>query len=117
MTLEECYAAIGGDYDGVMHRFMTAERVRRFVLKMPADPNFDLLEESMKAKDYPTVFRASHSLKGIALNLGFTALADSSSKLSDMFRSGKPEGDYSELYEQVCNAYHQVMDAIECLDP
>ncbi len=116
MTLEECYAAVGGDYEGVLHRFMSPDRVRRFVLKLPADPNFNLLEEAIKAQDFSTAFRAAHSLKGIGLNLGFTALADSSSKLSDALRSGTPDEGYEALYEKVREDYRQTMDALQCLD-
>ena len=33
-----------------------------------------LFEESWAKKDYETAFRAMHTLKGVAVNLGFTAL-------------------------------------------
>ncbi len=116
MTLEECYAAMDADYEGVLHRFMTADRVKRFLLKLPADNNFASLEESIKAQDFATAFRAAHSLKGIGLNLGLTVLADSSSQLSEALRDGTPKEGYEALYDKVCKDYHQAIDAIECLD-
>ena len=35
MTLEQVYAAIGGDYKGVMERLPSADFVRRFALHTP----------------------------------------------------------------------------------
>lgn len=37
MTLEQVYAAIGGDYKGVMERLPSADFVRRFALKFLQD--------------------------------------------------------------------------------
>jgi len=116
MTLEECYAAMDGDYEGVLHRFRKQEMVRRFLTKLPADPNYEELVTAMEAKDYPTAFRASHSLKGIGLNLGLTVLAEVSSHLSDKLRTGTPEDGYEELYEQVQKEYKRAIDAIASLD-
>ncbi len=116
MTLEECYAAIGADYDGVLRRFMTAERIKRFVTKLPADNNFNMLKDAIESKDFELAFRAAHTLKGLGLNLGLTQLADSSAKLSDALRSGNPTEGYETIYEQLCKDYNQAIDAINCLD-
>ena len=40
MTLEQVYAAIGGDYKGVMERLPSADFVRRFALKFLQDDSF-----------------------------------------------------------------------------
>ena len=70
MTLQECYVKIGGDYNDILHRFMNENMVRKFVLKFPQDNNMALFEESWAKKDYETAFRAMHTLKGVAVNLG-----------------------------------------------
>ncbi len=116
MTLEECYAAMNADYEGVLRRFMTEDRVKRFVTKLPADNNFDMLKAAMEKKDFEAAFRAAHTLKGLGLNLGLTALSDSSAKLSDALRSGTPAEGYETMYEQLCQDYTQTIDAINCLD-
>ena len=74
MTLQECYVKIGGDYNDILHRFMNENMVRKFVLKFPQDNNMALFEESWTKKNYETAFRAMHTLKGVAINLGFTTL-------------------------------------------
>ncbi len=94
MTLQECYAALGGDYDDVTARLHGERLVRKFVLKYLDDPSFDLLCTSMAAKNYEEAFRAAHTIKGMCQNLSFTKLLDSSSRLSDALRHGwTPEAD------------------------
>lgn len=44
MTLEQMYAAIGGDYKGVMERLPSADFVRRFALKFLQDDSFPNLK-------------------------------------------------------------------------
>lgn len=78
---------IGGDYNDILHRFMNENMVRKFVLKFPQDNNMALFEESWAKKDYKTAFRAMHTLKGVAVNLGFTALYNVSSALTEKLRS------------------------------
>ena len=74
MTLEQVYAAIGGDYKGVMERLPSADFVRRFALKFLQDDSFPNLKKALEEKDAPTAFRAAHTLKGVCQNLGFDAL-------------------------------------------
>ena len=88
MTLQECYAAMGGDYEDVSARLRSDRLVQKFVLKYLDDPSFDLLCASMAEKDYEQAFRAAHTIKGVCQNLGFTQLLDSSSQLSDALRHG-----------------------------
>ena len=71
MTLEQVYAAIGGDYKGVMERLPSADFVRRFALKFLQDDSFPNLKKALEEKDALTAFRAAHTLKGVCQNLGF----------------------------------------------
>ena len=65
MTLEQMYAAIGGDYKAVMERLPSADFVRRFALKFLQDDSFPNLKKALEAQDAPTAFRAAHTLKGV----------------------------------------------------
>ena len=52
----------------------------------------------MAASDRDTAFRASHTLKGLCLNLGFTPLAKVSSELCEALRPGTfSEDDLAEV--------------------
>ena len=79
MTLRECYEMMCGDYEGVTGRLVSESLVRKFALKFLNDPSFGQLQAAIESGDGAEAFRASHTLKGICLNLGFTALFDASS--------------------------------------
>ncbi len=88
MTLQECYAAMGGDYADVTARLHSDRLVQKFVVKYLNDQSFELLCAAMAEKNYEEAFRAAHTIKGICQNLSFTKLLDSSSRLSDALRHG-----------------------------
>ena len=58
MTLQECYTALGGDYDEVLGRLRSESLVQKFVLKFPADPSYDMLQTALAAQDWAEAFRA-----------------------------------------------------------
>lgn len=89
MTLEQMYAAIGGDYKGVMERLPSADFVRRFALKFLQDDSFPNLKKALEAQDAPTAFRAAHTLKGVCQNLGFDALYAPASALTEALRAAR----------------------------
>ncbi len=94
MTLQECYEAIGGDYQDVISRLRSDRLVQKFVLKFLDDGSYDLFCSSMESGNYEEAFRAVHTIKGICQNLGFRRLLKSSAEMSDALRHGwTPEAD------------------------
>lgn len=114
MTIQECYAALGGDYQEVLSRLYSEALVQRFVGKFLSDPSFQLLEDSMKAENYDEAFRAAHTLKGVCQNLAFTKLGRSSSALTDALRD-QWAPDVPSLAEEVRRDYQQTVDSIRLL--
>ena len=112
MTLQECYAAMGADYDEVMGRLRSERLVQKFVLKFPADGSFALLESSLAQGDIQEAFRAAHTIKGMCQNLSFTKLAQSSSELTEALRDGVKKPEAEGLLAQVQADYHETTDAI-----
>ncbi len=111
MTLQECYAALEGDYQGVLGRLTSERMVQKFVLKFLNDGSYDLLVRSMEEENYPEAFRAAHTIKGVCQNLDFTRLYRSSNQLSEALRNGfTPEA--PALVEQVKSDYAQTISAI-----
>lgn len=88
MTLQECYAALGGDYEDVVARLRSDMLVQKFILRFLDDKSYDLFCTSMAEKNYEEAFRAAHTVKGICQNLSFTRLLKSSSEMSDALRNG-----------------------------
>ncbi len=119
MTMQECYAALGGDYADVTARLRSERLVQKFVLKYLDDRSFDLLCTAMAEGNYEEAFRAAHTIKGMCQNLSFTRLLASSSQLADALRHGwTPEA--VPLMEQVradhlavTAAIHAFQDACE----
>lgn len=112
MDLRKVYAECGGDYEDVIGRLITEERVERFVKKFADSTDYDMLMEAVAQKDHEGIFRYSHNLKGLSLNLSFTELQKSSSELCELFRNGAPTEDYSEVLERVTRDRKRVVDAI-----
>lgn len=114
MTLEECYEAMGGNYEEVLGRLRSERLVRKFVLKFPNDKSYELFCTMMAEKNYDEAFRAVHTIKGVCQNLGFARLLQSSSRMSDALRHGwTPEAD--ELTPQLKEDYRITTDAIRKL--
>lgn len=74
MTLEAFYAKIGGNSADVLRRLPSEAMVRKFIGKYPADTSWGSLESAINSQDWEAAFRAAHTLKGVAQNLGFQKL-------------------------------------------
>lgn len=51
MTLQECYAAMGGNYDEVLGRLRSDRLIQKFVLKFVDDGSYQLLLDSMASQN------------------------------------------------------------------
>ena len=111
MTLQECYAAMGGSYDDAIGRLRSERLVQKFILKFLDDGSYDLLCRSMEEKNYEEAFRAAHTIKGVCQNLSLSKLQDSSSRLCESLRNGyTPES--AALLEETTADYRRTADAI-----
>ena len=105
MTLQECYAALEGDYQEVLGRLYSEALVQKFVGKFLSDKSFQLLQDTLKAGDYEEAFRA------VTQNLSFTRLYQSSHEITEALRTKdydlalqllpKVEGDYTRTAEAI----------------
>lgn len=115
MNLKECYIAFEGNYDEVMGRLMTEERVKKFLALFLKDDSFTSLCNAMEQADYETAFRMAHTLKGNCLNLGLSRLFGSSSNITEALRGNVNNG-ADELLPQVKADYELTVNAIKELD-
>ena len=112
MTLQECYAKLGGDYEGTLGRLCSEKLVEKFALKFLADDSYSLLEESIQVGNYSDAFRAVHTLKGVSLNLGFTKLYQVSDVLTEALRDSNQLED-EKLLENVKEEYQRTIDLLQ----
>ncbi|MDE7168335.1 MAG: Hpt domain-containing protein [Clostridia bacterium] len=114
MTLEKFYEKIGGNYADTISRLMTEERILRFVRKFPADDSFNALKDALVRGSQEEAFRAAHTLKGVAQNLGFTALYEKASAVTEVLRGGSL--DVAALMPDLESVYRLTVDGIADLD-
>ena len=116
MNVSDFYDAIGGDLAGTRSRLMNDERILKYLRRFPQTGDLEALCAAMTEQNWENAFRASHNLKGMALNLGLTPLAAVSSDLCETMRHGAPAEDNSALYQQVLDAYESVVALIPSLE-
>ena len=110
-------ASIGGDYGEAKARFQNDERIVRFLNMFPGDDSMQNLTNAMNTGDTTTAFRAVHTLKGVALNLGLGSLAHASSQMTEALRGqDKLPESVQPLYEAVQKEYAAVCSALEQLE-
>ena len=113
MTIRAFYDSVGGSYDDVMGRLSSEALVLKFLRMLPRDGNMALLDAAMDSADAPSAFRAAHTLKGVALNLGLTALAGVCSEMAEALRgSDTLPASAPALFEAVQREYDKVTGAL-----
>ena len=115
MDIKECYEQMQGDYESAMSRLMKEERIKKYLAKFARSCEYDALCEAMAAQNWDGVFRATHTMKGVALNMGINKLGESASELCEMVRNGAPTGDVDAAFEVVKEDYARTVAAIDAL--
>ena len=109
MTAKEFYETIGQNYEEVLERLAGSEAlVLRFLKKFSTDKTFSELEKAMEARDIEMIFRQSHTLKGVAANLGLKPLFE---VLVEITRHGGSEG-IDEAFEKIKKDYEEIIRLI-----
>lgn len=112
MTLEQCYAAMGGNYADVIGRLHSETFVQKFVLKFAEGTDFDALHAALDEGRTQDAFRAAHTIKGVASNLGMTELYATSSQLTELLRDGI-QRDVSAALAELDASYRKTLNAIQ----
>ena len=121
LALALFYDQIGGDLADVRKRLVTDERIDKFVRIFLSDETYAALEHAFENGLSEPAFRAAHTLKGVGRDLGFTALSQCASDLTEALRADEA-GVYgnmeeaAELYARVRAAYADIVAAMPLLD-
>ena len=86
MTLQECYEAIGGNYEDVLKRLRSEVLIKKFTLKFLEDKSYSQLKQALEDKNFEDAFRAAHTLKGVCQNLSLDRLYEVSRDLTELLR-------------------------------
>lgn len=118
MTVKECYEFVGGDYDEVIARLMKEERVVKYLGKFINDPSYQELLQAVSAQDWETLFRASHTMKGVCYNLSLKQLGDAASEVCEAVRPGvAPKTELAPLLEVLKANYEKTTEGITACIP
>lgn len=115
MTLDQFYRAAGGTAAASAPRLGGADATRRFLRLFPLDDSFPQLSEALGRGDVQTAFRAAHTLKGVAANLGLERLRAAASDMTECLRRGELSGAQARFPETE-TAYRRVLAALEELE-
>ena len=63
MTMQECYKAIGGNYEAVLGRLHSEALIQRFTLKFLEDQSYLQLKQALENKNYEDAFRTALGAK------------------------------------------------------
>lgn len=118
MTIEQCYQEMGGNYAEVYGRLHSQKLVEKFARKFLDDPSYAELTAAMASGDHDAAFRAAHTLKGVAANLGFTKLLSSVSGLTELLRTPADSipAEAAPMVEAITRDYEATAAAIHALD-
>ena len=114
MTIEECYSTMGGDWDGIKRRLGNDALIAKLSIRFLSSPEYSEIGKAIEERNWEKAFLNAHTLKGVALNLGYNNLAKSVSALTELLRPKKVDNprDAEMLYLSVTSDYNRVINAI-----
>lgn len=115
MTVQELYKALGEDYNEIFERIGNDKWIEKYLRKFNAEDYVTELKDAISSEQWEDLFKASHSLKGLALNLGLSKLADASTRLCETVRHGAPTVDVVPLFKETEAAYTAAIEQISLL--
>lgn len=105
---------LGADVDNTIHRFMGKETLYlNFLGKFQKDQSFSNIQKHLEDQNAEEIFKAAHTLKGVAANLGLDPIADCASELTELFRSQQQFADVDmEKLEKIKTKLHDTYHAL-----
>ena len=114
MTIEECYSIMGGDWDGIKRRLGNDALIAKLSLKFLSAKEYSEIGDAINNRDWEKAFLNAHTLKGVALNLGYNELAKAASALTELLRPRKLDTprEAERLYLSITSEHNKVINAI-----
>lgn len=104
--------AYGCDTDAALERFLGNEGMyAKFLTRFLEDPSFAEIKPALDIGDEDSAFKSTHTLKGVAGNLGFTGLYEISADMVEKFRAGVHEAAWAR-YDELQQEYSKICDII-----
>ena len=105
--------SLGIDTQAAVERFAgNSALYERFALRFLDDRTMERVEAALAAKNWDGMLEAAHTLKGVAGNLGFTDVYETSSNIVSSLRAGDKDAAEA-AYLQLKPAYSKLYSALE----
>lgn len=114
MTLEEAYAAAGGNYQNILKRLGSEASVLKFSKMFLADDSHANLHSFLEEGNLDEAFRMAHTLKGSSQMLDLTNLYQSSCAITEALRNRELEN-LDELLAALDRDYAVIVDVFTAL--
>lgn len=116
MTLQELYAAIGGDYEQARRVLRVEKLIDKHIRKLTQNGVVEQLLAAGEDMDPTRLFETAHAAKGMCGNLGLKTLADLASEIAEAYRPGNPSGlddaGVREKLGQIAEIYRKTAEGI-----
>ena len=111
MTVKQFYEEIHGDYEEILGRLASEDRIKRFLIKFLETDDMTSLKAAWKDNNIEEIFGYAHRIKGISLNLSLSNLATYSSELTEEYRGGGPKDEQKaqEWYSKCVEEYEMIV--------
>ena len=107
MNLRDFYHATGEDYDLLLSRLLSAERIEKYLTVFFADNPMEDLKTQIRHDDMQSAIVTAHTLKGVTATLGFYHLAADICQLHGLLKKNEPEKAEA-LCRQIAEAYERI---------
>ena len=116
MTVKECYEIMKGDYNDVLARYKSDDKIKKVLVKIVDDPSFAALCNALAAKNVEEAYRAALALKSASKNMSLDGLAYSASNLSEALKDRTSyDDDIEPLFKKLKKDYALTMACIQML--
>lgn len=101
MDAREVFLELGEDYDEVLGRLVTDERITKYLKKFADGGSIADIHGFLADENYEEAFRLVHTAKGMAMNMGLSKLTAVTSDLCEELRGGKPNKPIDDMIKAV----------------
>ena len=118
MKLKDYYKAIGENYDLLLNRLLSSERIEKYLGIFFSDNEVYDLKAQIINNDFQSAINTAHTLKGVTATLGFDHLASDICKLHGVLKNNDNEKadillrHIVEEYERIYNLWFSIHDKV-----
>ena len=107
MELKDFYNAIGENYDLLLSRLLSSDRIEKYLTLFFSDNIIEDMKTQIHNKDYMSAITTAHTLKGVTATLGFDRLASDICELHGALKNNEAEN-AGILCQQIVDEYERI---------